>query len=98
MLKPHSKFQFSMLKSLKVSNTFTSQFSQVLVQCFSSLVKAVTSQAENYKHLRIDTGAWDVIDVVVCISCSTPHRLISDTSYERSIFLLLNCIKHVNIN
>ena len=48
--------------------------------------------------LRIDTGAWDVIGVVVCISCSTPHRLISDTPYERSIFLLLNCIKHVNIN
>ena len=33
--------------------------------------------------LRIDTGAWDVIDVVVCISCSTPHRLISDTPYEK---------------
>ena len=48
--------------------------------------------------LRIDTGAWDMIDIVVCISCSTPPRLISDTPYERSIFLLLNCIKHVNIN
>ena len=48
--------------------------------------------------LRIDTGAWDVIGVVVCISYSIPHRLISNTPYERSIFLLLNCIKHVNIN
>ena len=48
--------------------------------------------------LRIDTGGWDVIGVVACISCSTPHILISNTPYERTIFLLLNYMKHVNIN
>ena len=48
--------------------------------------------------LRIDTGAWGVIGVALCISCSIPHSLISYTPYERSIFLLLNYIKHVNIN
>ena len=41
-----------MLKCFKVIITFTSQFSPVLVQYFSSLVQAVTSQAENYKHLK----------------------------------------------
>ena len=48
--------------------------------------------------LRIDTGAWDVIGDVVCISSSAPHSVISNAPYERSIFLLLNYIKHVNID
>ena len=52
MLKPYSKFQDSMLKILKFINTFTSQFSQILVQCFSLLVQAVTSQAGYCKHLK----------------------------------------------
>ena len=47
MIKLYSKFQDSMLKSFEVINTFTSQFSPVLVQWFGSLVQAVTSQAEN---------------------------------------------------
>ena len=41
-----------MLKSFKIILSFTSQFSPVLVQYFSSLVQAVMSQAENYKHLK----------------------------------------------
>ena len=52
----------------------------------------------DYPVLRIDTGAWDVIVVIVCISCSIPHSLVFNTPYERSIFLILNYIKHVNIN
>ena len=48
--------------------------------------------------LRIDTGAWDVIGAVVCISRSAPHSVISNAPNERSIFLLLNYIKHVNID
>ena len=52
LLKLYSKFKDSMLKGFEVINTFTSQFSPVLVQCFSSLTQAVTSQAENCKHLK----------------------------------------------
>ena len=52
MLKLYSKSQGSMFKSLEVIITFTSQFSPVLVQCYSSLVQAVTSQAENFKQLK----------------------------------------------
>ena len=52
MLKLYSKFQDPMLKSFEVINTFTCQFSPVLVQCFSSLTQAVTSQAENCEHLQ----------------------------------------------
>ena len=52
MLKLYSKFQDSMFKSLEVIITFTCQFSPVLVQCVSSLVQAVMSQAENCKHLK----------------------------------------------
>ena len=52
VLEPYSKFQDFMLNTLKVINAFTSQFSQVLVQCFSSLVQAVTSHAGHCKHLK----------------------------------------------
>ena len=52
MLKLYSKFQGSMFKSLEVIIPFTSRFSPVLVQCYSSLFQAVTSQAENFKQLK----------------------------------------------
>ena len=52
MLKIYQKFQDSVFKSFEVINTFTSQFSPVQVQCLSSLVQAVTSQAEKCKHLK----------------------------------------------
>ena len=52
MLKPYSKFQNFMLNGLKVIRTFTYHYSPVPGECFSSLVQAVTSQAENYKHLK----------------------------------------------
>ena len=52
MLKTDSKFQKSMLKGLKVILTFTYHYVPVPGECFSSLVQAVTSQAENCKHLK----------------------------------------------
>ena len=52
MLKPYFKFQYSMLKGLKVILTFTSHYVPVPGECFSSLVQAVTSQAENCMHLK----------------------------------------------
>ena len=52
MLKPYSKFQTSMLNGVKVSRTFTYYYVPVPGECFSSLVQAVTSQAENCKHLK----------------------------------------------
>ena len=53
-----------MLKCFKVIITFTSQFSPVLVKCFSSLVQAVTSQADNYKHLK-----GELIEYIYLKSC-----------------------------
>ena len=41
-----------MLNSFKVINTLTSHCSLVLVHCFSSLSQAVTSQTENFDHLK----------------------------------------------
>ena len=52
MLKPYSKFQYSMLKGLKVILTFTYHYVPLTGECFSSLVQAVTSQAENCMHLK----------------------------------------------
>ena len=66
MLKPYSKFQNFMLKGLKVILTFTYHYSLVPGECFSSLVQAVTSQAENYKHLRFERGGGQRIT----LSCS----------------------------
>ena len=52
MIKSYSKSQNFMLKGLKVILTFTYHYFPVPDECFSSLVQAVTSQAENYKHLK----------------------------------------------
>ena len=46
MLNPYSKFQDFMLRSFKDISTFISHYSSVIVQCFTSLAQAVTSQAE----------------------------------------------------
>ena len=48
--------------------------------------------------LRIDTGAWDMIDVIEYISCSPLHTMTCYTSYERSIFFLFNYTKQEDIN
>ena len=53
MLKPYSKFQNSMLKGLKVILTFTYHYVPLPGECFSSLVQAMTSQAESCKHRRL---------------------------------------------
>ena len=47
MLNPYSKFQGCMLKGFKDILTYILHSSTVLVQCFSVLSPAVTSQAEN---------------------------------------------------
>ena len=52
MLKTYSKFHNSMLNGLKVILTFTYHYVPVPSECFGSLVQAVTSQAENCKHLK----------------------------------------------
>ena len=52
MIKPYSKFQNFMLKGLKVILTVTYHYVPVPGECFSSLAQAVTSQAENCKHLK----------------------------------------------
>ena len=52
MLKPYSKFQNPMLKGSKDVLTFTYHYVPVPGECFSSLVQAVTSQAENCMHLK----------------------------------------------
>ena len=52
MLKPYFKFQSSMCKSLKVILALTYHYFQMPGKCFSSLVQAVTSQAENCEHLK----------------------------------------------
>ena len=49
MLNPYSTIQGCMLKGFKDILTFILHFSSVLVQCFSFLAQAVTSQAENRK-------------------------------------------------
>ena len=49
---PFSKFQNSMLNGLKVILTFTYHYVPVPVECFNSLVQAVTSQTQNSKHLK----------------------------------------------
>ena len=41
-----------MLKSFKDILTFILHLSSVLVQCFTSLIQAVTSQAENMEPLK----------------------------------------------
>ena len=52
MHNPYSKFQGCMLKGFKDILTFILNFFLVLVQCFTSLAQAVTSQAENRKPLQ----------------------------------------------
>ena len=83
-------FFFSTLPS---HNTGNCKFSQEISENYSRNNHAWISQNAS-TGLRIDTGAWDVIGVVVCISCITIHSIIYNTQYERSIYLLLNYIKH----
>ena len=58
MLKPYSKFKKYMFKSLKVILTLTYHYFPVPSECFSSLVQAVTSQAENCEHLKEVLIEW----------------------------------------
>ena len=48
--------------------------------------------------IRTDTGAWGVIGIGVCISCSTRHGITSNTPYERPTVSLFNNIKYDEIN
>ena len=52
MLNLYFKFQSCMLKGFEDIFTFILYFSSILVQCFTSLAQAVTSQAENGKPLQ----------------------------------------------
>ena len=47
ILNPYSEFPSCMLKGFKDITTSILHSSSVLVQCFTSLAKAVTSQTEN---------------------------------------------------
>ena len=48
--------------------------------------------------LRIDTGVWGVIGIIVCISCSIRHGITYNIPYERSFFSLFNNINHDDID
>ena len=52
MLKPCSEFRNYISKSLKVIHIFTYHYFPAPGECFSSLVQAVTSQAEYCEHLN----------------------------------------------
>ena len=52
MLNPYSKFHSFMLKGFKDMLTCMHHFSSALVQCFTSLAQAVTSQTESREPLK----------------------------------------------
>ena len=71
---------------------------KVFGKCYLTHRLSHLSSQTCIKLLRIDTGAWDVIGVIVYISCSPLHKMTCYISYERSIFFLFNYTKQEDIN